>query len=239
MFESGTTANLKHVKILTEADLRVRNGSPRLEKVVVLDGVFITPLAKEYLQDHDIELIVADSARAYAAGEKPENMTHLRGMELVHKSHERIYLRGQLDLLQAEIIVTQTTAMAQSKTKAIALLDELLQFVRHLLGVEVSGKAVEKDQLFGIALDRFRSLSHEQFAAHSLESLTPHAAQGRLAAELNCLRARVRVCELAAIAAFPADERPDLIRAMNRLSSAAFMLYYWVISGLPEEEWHD
>jgi ethanolamine utilization cobalamin adenosyltransferase len=232
------TVNLTQVAVLTEADLRVRNGAAKMARVVVANNAFVTPLAREYLHDHGIVLSFAGTEAA-AGGAKPETMTHLTSTELVHKSHDRIYLRGQLDMLQAEIIMAETTAMSLGKTRVIALLDELLIFVRRLLASEVSGECLSDERLFGIELETFRTLSHQICREHTLAELTPHASKGRLPAEVNFLRARVRVCELAAVQAFQCEERPDLIRQLNRLSSAVFVLFYWLVSGLPEEQWHD
>ena len=47
--------------------------------------------------------------------------------------------------------------------------------------------------------------------------------------ELNRLRTRVREAEIAAIRALP--ERTDILRAMNRLSSAVYVIFCRQLSG--------
>ena len=56
----------------------------------------------------------------------------------------------------------------------------------------------------------------------------PEAGDGRQIAQLNLARVTAREAELAAAAAFTGPDgqvtRPDLLRAMNRLSSAIYLL---------------
>ena len=47
---------------------------------------------------------------------------------------------------------------------------------------------------------------------------------GETALELNCLRTQVREAELAAAAAF-GEGREDILRCLNRLSSAVYILF--------------
>ena len=58
---------------------------------------------------------------------------------------------------------------------------------------------------------------------------------GRMAAELNRLRTKVRETELAAAHAFMgADgsvERPDIIRCLNRLSSGVYIVFCKWLAG--------
>ncbi|MCL1952584.1 MAG: cobalamin adenosyltransferase, partial [Oscillospiraceae bacterium] len=57
----------------------------------------------------------------------------------------------------------------------------------------------------------------------------PHIGLGRLCLALNFLRTQVRETELAAANAFclegGAVERPDLLEALNRMSSAVYLLF--------------
>ena len=54
---------------------------------------------------------------------------------------------------------------------------------------------------------------------------------GRLAARLNLLRARTREAELAAERAFAEGEREDILKAMNSLSSAVYILFCRLLAG--------
>ena len=62
----------------------------------------------------------------------------------------------------------------------------------------------------------------------------PGWEMGELALRINTLRTRVREAELAAVAAFEAPgeaPRPDIIRELNRLSSAVYLIFCRVVSG--------
>ena len=52
---------------------------------------------------------------------------------------------------------------------------------------------------------------------------------GRLCVEINSLRAQAREAEIAAVRAVP--ERLDILRAMNRLSSAVYVIFCRQLSG--------
>lgn len=238
------------MKIITEADLRVRNGTPRLVSIEVSQDTYLTPLAKEYMRDHNISLVKSQQkmqrnnfdsncidnediikADTFKSESKPEDITHLNGNNLVHKTHPRITLRGQLDQLQAEVILLQNKAIEIGKEHIVGYLEEVLQLLRQILSSEVTGKKIEQLNLFGMNLDDLRSLSHQMLQIGGFKINTPKFSQGSIAVGLNYLRTRVRVCELACVNAFDKGERIDLIYILNRLSSAMFVLYYWEITG--------
>ena len=60
---------------------------------------------------------------------------------------------------------------------------------------------------------------------------------GEVGARLNCLRTQARECELYAMKAFSRNgntERPDIIQALNRLSSGFYILVLKLTAGLEE-----
>ena len=62
----------------------------------------------------------------------------------------------------------------------------------------------------------------------------PGWEMGELALRINTLWTRVREVELAAATAFEAPgeaPRPDIIRELNRLSSAVYLIFCRVVSG--------
>jgi ethanolamine utilization cobalamin adenosyltransferase len=54
---------------------------------------------------------------------------------------------------------------------------------------------------------------------------------GHLAASLNMLRTHVREVEIAAEMAFAEGERGDILMALNRMSSAAYILLCRLLAG--------
>ncbi len=245
------------MKILDEGTLRAALLHSDATEYRVERGTFVTPLAREYLRDRGIALVFgepvrkaqitktmprtpieargertfvdAESGAGYA--EKPERMTHLAGNRLVPKTHPRIALRGKLDTLQGEIILAQAEADEAGKPDLARDLGELLELARELLGAEVTERALKPLSLFGCDADEIRRISHRVDEAFGIPHPVPHHGMGRLAARLNLLRAQSREAELAAEAAFPDGNRADILMAMNRMSSAIYILFCKLLAG--------
>ena len=223
-------------------------------------GTFVTPLAREYLRDRGIKLVTGEArtgigraagaesmprtpiedrgGRTFVDAEgdgsyarKPERMTHLSGNRLVPKTHPRIAFRGKLDTLQGEIILAQAEAEEAGVPGLVCDLGELLGLAREILGCEVTERALKPLSLFGYDADEIRSISHHVDKAFGLPHPVPHHGMGRLAARLNLLRAQSRECELAAERAFSDGERADILTAMNRISSAIYILLCKLLAG--------
>lgn len=239
------------MEILTEADLRAARVSEGAQEYHVKKGVFITPLAREYLRDRHIRLCQGEEAgpagmpqtpipdrgaatyvdartgRGYA--EKPERMTHLSGNRLVMKSDPRIAFRGKLDTLQAGIILAQT----QVECRAISGdLEEVLLLVRAILSSEVKEQPLGRFSLFGLDERQLRYQSQHVGERFSMDHPVPAAAMGGDAAWLNLLRTQSREAELAGEAAFaPEAGRDDLLQALNRLSSGLYLMFCRLLAG--------
>ena len=171
------------------------------------------------------------------AGEKkPEHMTSLTKDRLVPKTHPRIVFRGIIDSLEAEVIETQVV-ISEFEKKAGSLnsrnselsgnLEEILKFLRAIMAAEVKEEPLSSPFLFGMNSEALQQKSHEFFESGNTP-LLPTYTHGRLASRLNILRTKVREAEIAAVRAFgpgEEDEREDIILALNRLSSAFWILY--------------
>jgi len=214
-------------KILTEAMLRALC-LPRGACVPVPAGTALTPLAREYVQEHDLA-ITELSANAEGM-EKPEHMTHLHGSILVPKTHPRILLRGKLDSLQALLLQTQLLAGERGRGEAAGALGEVYALTQRILAAEVKGEPLGPFTLLGLDSAALRAASHDPKGFAGLEAHPmPHTGMGGLCLALNFLRTQVRETELAAAQAFcpPTGEveRPDLLEALNRMSSAVYLLF--------------
>ncbi|MCX7828389.1 MAG: hypothetical protein N2315_04170 [Thermanaerothrix sp.] len=161
---------------------------------------------------------------------KPEHMTHLHGNRLVNKGHPVIAFRGKLDLLQAEVIALQALAFEEGNQGLAEGLEDFLTVIRSILRAEVTGSPVEETPLLGHDWDALRSMSHNPRKAFGRGHIRPHYSMGRICCGLNQLRARTREAELAAFAAFYREDqgllRQDIVRALNRLSSAFYVAMY-------------
>lgn len=175
----------------------------------------------------------ADSEPA-APKTKPEYMTALRGKLLVSKTHPRIRLRGKLDSVEAYILLAQGVARRQGQAEMDRNLGEVLQVVRLILRAEVLEEPLEPPSLFGLDDAQLRQFSHHPRQHLGVDHFMPSADHGEMMAWLNLVRTQVREAELLAMRAFWQEagppERVDLIQALNRLSSAVYILMCKVLA---------
>ncbi len=192
----------------------------------------LTASARAYLESRDIPILSAEEAapvryRLLCGGymqEKPEHMTHLNGDVLVEKTHPRIAFRGEMDLLQAELLLCQQEADGQLKKD----LGEILAFSRKLLSSEVMDEPVALAQLCGLTAQQLRQHSHRPQEYYGQPHFMPEATDSRMILLLNRARCLARAAELKAVAAFVSENgtpvRRDLLESLNRLSSMLYIL---------------
>ncbi|EHY0679138.1 cobalamin adenosyltransferase [Listeria monocytogenes] len=245
--------------ILTEDELRkayLHTDLKTTKKLDIKKGTIITPSAKSFSSEKKIDLhyideiaetkvvvepVKKETTRAKfqtiyggALDEKPEHMTHLRGNLLVFKDHPQIAFRGKLDTLEAEILETQCSVAAEFKDLAEDL-QEILTFVRNIVRSEVLNEQIESVHLLGMDEKELRERSHNPKKYYQMTHFMPDYTMGNAVIRLNKIRTMVRETELAAFLAFKeADysiKRPDIIQALNRLSSLFWILMFRVRTG--------
>lgn len=151
--------------------------------------------------------------------EKPEHMTALHDDILVPKTHPRIRFRGMLDTLEAELLLTASQCPSQEEA-----LKELLALSRKILRCEVLEQPLASETLCGLSQEELRNHSHFPQEYYGQPHFMPEPSDELTILRLNRLRCLVRETELAAAAAFPPDKRPDILRALNRMSSLVYIL---------------
>ncbi len=194
-------------------------------------GDSLTPGARDWLRSERIEILSAELARPdrfrlLGGGwleEKPEHMTHLNAEVLVPKTHPRIAFRGAVDTLESELILTQI-AVPESASK----LEEILTLARKILRCDVLEEPLEDAPLCGLTQAEQRRRSHFPQEYFGTAHFMPSAADGEKIARLNRVRCAAREAELRAADAFDHREgnptRPDILRALNRMSSMLYIL---------------
>ena len=209
-------------------NLRNRNG----KRVFYLKkGDQLTSSARDFLARERIEVLSGEQAkpegfRLLTGGilrEKPEHMTHLNGDVLVPKTHPRIRFRGKLDTLEAELILCQ-----QAEEELVGPVGEILALTRKVLQWEVLDQPVRQEKLLGLTEEELRSHSHFPQEYYGQPHFMPAASDGPAIARLNRARCAAREAELAAAEAFSDRDgnptRPELLKTMNRISSALYIL---------------
>jgi ethanolamine utilization protein EutL len=165
--------------------------------------------------------------RVLASGEelaeKPEHLTHLvDDQSLVPKSHPRMDLRGKLDLAEGAILAAQVAADEAGQHGLVGELEEALALVRRVVGAEVTARPLGAWTLMGMDPDKLRWASHHTQELYGVPFMYPAVRHGRPVAGLYWARAMIREAERALVRALP--ERHDLLVALNRLSSAVYVM---------------
>ena len=193
-------------------------------------GDSLTSEARDFLSRQRIEILPAEKAKpeeyqTMDGGyfrEKPEDMTHLNGQILVKKSHPRILFRGAVDTLEAELL------LAQSEPGLEKPLQEALDAARALIAADVLEKKAEEILLGGMNEEQLRKRSHFPQEYYGQPHFMPQAGDGVKILRLNRCRCAARQAELQAVQTFADRDgrctRPDIIQALNRLSSYLYLL---------------
>ena len=191
----------------------------------------LTSEARDYLTEQRIEILPAEQAkperyRLLGGGyvtEKPEHMTHLRGDVLVPKTHPRIRFRGAVDILEAHLLLCQ-----QQVPEMQSPLQEILELARRLIRCDVLDEPVGEFTLCGLSQQEQRRRSHFPQEYYGIPHFMPSCQDKREVLELNRVRCIARQTELAAMDAFRDREgqptRPDILQALNRMSSMLYIL---------------
>jgi ethanolamine utilization cobalamin adenosyltransferase len=96
----------------------------------------------------------------------------------------------------------------------------------------VTGKPLGEWKLLGLPPSEIRRASHHTWELFGVPFMYPSVQQGPVVAKLSLARAYAREAELACYYAFPdEEERADLKLALNRLSSALYVMTTKYVGG--------
>ncbi|MDR1439295.1 MAG: hypothetical protein LBJ10_04580 [Clostridiales bacterium] len=156
-------------------------------------------------------------------------MTSLRGAELVFKDHKAIRLRGKLDSFEAKLLETALAMRRSGDDRLAADLGEVLGYARLVMRGEVLEEPLPPMRLFGLGEAEIRERSHFPQKYYNVPHFMPiGVGDGERALMLNTLRTMAREAELCAYEAFRdafgVPSREDIVLALNRLSSALYLL---------------
>lgn len=184
----------------------------------------LTPSARDFLNRERIEILPPEQAKPQVwkllnggyCESKPEVMTHLNGDTLVPKNHPRIRFRGAVDTLEAELLLCGDTT------------GDVLNLVRRLIRCDVLNEPVGDITLYGLSESEQRKRSHFPQDYYGTAHFMPDFSDSPQLLQLNKARCAARAAELAAVDAFVDPDgiplRPDILQAMNRVSSMLYLL---------------
>jgi ethanolamine utilization cobalamin adenosyltransferase len=159
--------------------------------------------------------------------DKPSHLTQVDATTFAPKTDARIRLRGRFDSLHALTLVTAARARADGWGALGDHLDTLAAYCRELLAAEYHGRPPGPVAVAGLDEATLHHASHHPEEAVGLPHLVPDAAHPEILHWLNLLRCQVREAEVLVLDAYPpgSSEVADaLSRAVNRLSSAVYVL---------------
>ena len=150
-------------------------------------------------------------------------MTHLNGDYLVKKTHPRILFRGKMDTFQAELLLCMKHC-----PQVCGEVGEILDFSHSLLRDEVLEQPITREKLCGLSPEEIRKISHFPQNTYGIPHFMPSSEDGEDILLLNRCRCAAREAELSAVEAFSDRDgnitRPDLLKALNRMSSMLYIL---------------
>ena len=156
--------------------------------------------------------------------------TSLNARVKIEKSHPVIELRGKLDSLNAQIILFQA---GSHNDEYINDLEQVRGVVNVIQKCEAGEKVFDGELvLWEMSEGELHERSHNPMKYYGKGHILPHYEMKREAAEINFLRTLARECEVIACRAYDSNDRLKIIHALNRLSSALYVLTY---KYLPED----
>lgn len=166
-------------------------------------------------------------------GKKPDTLTHLTADTLVAKNDPRLAFRAVLD---STIALTVWLQIELAEPWQPWLTD-----IRSRLGNIMRADALEEplaaQSIAGFSEAQLHRLSHQPLRYLGHDHLVPEALHGRDVALLNLLRGKVREAEVTAAQVFItpqfAVQRADILQALNRLSSAVYVMMILGVTDSP------
>lgn len=235
--------------VITEIKLMEDYKKEKFTQLVIKESDILTPLAKEFINKKSIEIIsdithkinisekkeVTNKLGKYKGEkdeiylEKPEYMTQLKGNILVNKNSKIIKYRSKLDSFIAQLILTEKLIVNKRDNKLQNDFKSIKIFMDMLVRAEVMNEGIEENiKLLDLPLDKVRIVSHNPKKYYNMEHLFNISSSNKLnTLYLNQLRTLIREVEVLAVDVFLCDkkvERKDILKCLNRLSSAIYIM---------------
>lgn len=214
--------------VITEAELREMWQDGRGVIPPMPAGVRFTPSARDFIKQWGITVtfteITADN-RPQTAEQSGKNSSLAASLTF----------RGKMDTLHAQFLLAAAQARRFNLPDLTNHLSALAAYCREITGAEYDEREVAPLQLAGLTEAEIREASHWPDRILGIAHVTPGFNDHELLLQLNLLRCQARETELVAASAFTGSDgrpaRPDLILALNRLSSAVYYLILLLKAG--------
>ena len=168
---------------------------------------------------------------------KPEHLTQLDAGHFAPKTHPRLILRGRVDSLNGLVMLTAAVARRFDLLDLARELDTLAAYCREIMSAEYNLRPAAPLSLLGKNADELHDISHWPEKHLGIPHLVPGPHDHEMLHWLNVLRTQSREVEVVALQAFPPDGLDpagvgaSLAHALNRLSSAVYVLELYFQAG--------
>ncbi|MCI0355089.1 MAG: hypothetical protein L0099_08630 [Acidobacteria bacterium] len=164
---------------------------------------------------------------------KPDHLTQLDAGRFAPKTHPRIQLRGRLDSLHALVMLAAAEARRYQLPRLAEGLDTLAAYCREIQSAEYHTRPVQALAVLGKSEDEIHEISHWPDKHLGIAHIVPGAEDHAILHWLNVARTQTREVEVFALEISAA---PELVHALNRLSSAVYYLELLFKAG--KLSWH-
>ena len=155
---------------------------------------------------------------------KPDTLTHLTAEKMVAKSDPRLGFRAALDAAIALAVWLQIE-LAEPWQPWLA---DIRSRLGNIMRADALDEPLAAQAIAGFSEAQLHRFSHRPLRYLGHDHLVPEASHGRDVALLNLLRAKVRETETVAAQVFISRSfevrRPDILQALNRLSSTVYVM---------------
>ena len=145
--------------------------------------------------------------------------------------YEMLEMVRAIDTLEAELLLAQCVLCKPYDGQV----GEVLEFARRLIRCDVLDEQVGDEKLCGLTAEELRTRSHRPQEFYGQPHFMPAAGDGEGILRVNRARCAARAAELSAVAAFSDREgnptRPDILKALNRLSSMLYIIMIQLKAG--------
>ncbi len=170
---------------------------------------------------------------------KPEHMTQIDAHQFAPKTTPQLVFRGKVDSLHALVMLISAIARRFELPELSKSLDSLAAYCREIMSAEYHQRPVAQLQVLGKNEAELHDISHWPEKYLGIQHLVPGPNDHEILHWLNMLRTQCREAEISALFAFPpnndnseiASTRATLSRALNRLSSAVYVLELYFVAG--------
>ena len=235
---------------ITEAWLRANHTLSEGAEIHLPADSRLTPSARELLESRHLRIkFIDEQGRLFvddeqqqpqpvhgltSSDEHPQDtLTHLSAEKMVAKSDPRLGFRAVLDSTIALAVWLQIE-LAEPWQPWLA---DIRSRLGNIMRADALGEPLGCQAIVGLSDEDLHRLSHQPLRYLDHDHLVPEASHGRDAALLNLLRTKVRETETVAAQVFITRSfevlRPDILQALNRLSSTVYVMMILSVTKQP------